>query len=375
MLAEHYRRQKGASYKGPVQYLDYRTLLEKEKTVDAVVVATPDHVHAVICMAALKLGKHVYCEKPLTHSVHEARAVAEAAREATVATQMGNQGHSGEGIRRICEWVWDGAIGQVRTVYAWSDTGYWTDLDGRPKNNPPVPAGMKDWDLWIGPAPYRPYHPAYHPYNWRGWWDFGTGAIGDMACHNMDPAFWALKLTLTSPATVEGCSTRVNSETTPNGCIVRYTFPAREDMPPVDLTWYDGGLRPPRPEELPPGEKLDGNGIILVGDKGKILCGGWSKGPRLLPEELRRTYKQPEKQLRRTRGHDRDWVDACKGSIREASSNFSVAGPMVEAILLGNVAIRTGQKLHWDGGAMKMTNHVPRAEELISPPYRKGWSL
>jgi predicted dehydrogenase len=373
LIAEHYAgRGRGAGYKGPLQYLDYRKMLEKQKAIDAVVVATPDHGHAVVCMAAIARGKHVYCEKPLCRSIHEVRAVTAAARKARVATQMGNQGHSSDTIRQTCEWIWDGAIGAVRQVYAWSDTGYWTTLTGRPKETPPVPPTMRDWDLWIGPAAYRPYHPAYAPYNWRGWWDFGTGGIGDMACHNMDPAFWALKLG--HPEWVEASSTRLNNETVSNGTIVRYHFPARGAMPPVDLTWYDGGLRPPRPPELEPEKDLDSNGIIFVGEKGTILGDGWSQNPRLIPAKKMQAYKQPTRTLPRSRGFDRDWVDAAKGG-RKASSNFDVSGPMTEVVLLGNVAIRTREKLYWDGAAMKVTNNVPAAEKYIRPPYRAGWSL
>ncbi len=373
MITHHYAGQRSRTgYKGPLEYIDYRAMLDKEKTIDAVVVATPDHVHAVVCMAAIKLGKHVYCEKPLCHSIHEVRTVTEAARTAKVATQMGNQGHSSEGIRQVCEWIWAGAIGAVRQVYVWSDTGYWTTFTGRPKETPPVPPGMKDWDLWIGPAKYRPYHPAYAPYNWRGWWDLGTGAIGDMACHNMDPAFWALKLG--HPDTVEASATRLNNETTPNGNIVRYTFPARGEMPPVNLTWYDGGLRPPRPPELEPHRKLDSNGIILIGEKGTILGGGWSKNPRLIPEAAMQAFEQPPKALPRSRGFDRDWIDASKGG-RASSSNFDVSGPMTEVVLLGNVATRTGEKLQWDGKTMRVTNNVPDADRYIRPPYRTGWTL
>jgi len=372
MIARRYSERRGPSYRGPEQFIDFRKMFDKLKAIDAVICATPDHVHAVVCMAAIKRGKHVYCEKPLCHSVYEVRAITEAAREAKVATQMGNQGHSSDDIRRVCEWIWSGAIGKVREVYAWSDTGYWTTYRSRPKDTPPVPPEMRSWDLWIGPAPYRPYHPAYHPYNWRGWWDFGTGAIGDMGCHNMDPAFWALKLG--HPTWLEASSTRVNKETVCEGNIVRYHFPARGDMPPVTLTWYNGGLRPPRPPELEPHRKLPDNGIIFVGDKGTILQDGWSRNPRLIPEEKMRSFKQPPRTLPRSRGHQRDWVDACKGG-RPASSNFEVAGPMTEVVLLGNVAIRTGELLYWDGRALKVTNNVPQAEFYINPPYRKGWSL
>lgn len=365
------RHYKPAGQPGCRDYVDFRVMLEKEKNIDAVIVATPDHVHAVAAMAAIKLKKHVYCEKPLTRTISEARALRLAAEKAGVATQMGNQGHSGEGIRQICEWVWAGAIGPVTDVYAWSDTGYWTDLKGRPSDKPPVPKGL-DWDLWLGPQHPRAYHPEYHPYNWRGWWAFGTGAIGDMACHNMDPAFWALKLK--HPDWVEASSARVNPETVTNGNIIRYGFPARGDMPPLNLTWYDGGLRPPRIDALDTDGRLGGNGIILKGDKGAILCGGWSKGPRLIPAAKFKDYKKPEKTIPRSNGFMRDWIDAAKGG-RPASSNFSVAAPMVEVILLGNVATHlNGRKLYWDGDNMKVTN-AAEADKYINHQYRKGWTL
>ena len=371
LVEDHYRAKAppGAAV-SCTAHVDFRKLLETEKAVDAVMVATPDHTHAVVGLAAIGLGKHLYCEKPLAHSIAEVRKLTEEARRAKVATQMGNQGCSGEGIRQVAEWIRDGAIGEVREVHAWSDTGYWTTREDRPAETPPVPAGM-DWDLWIGPAPFRPYHPDYAPYNWRGWWDFGTGAIGDMGCHNMDPAFLGLKLRY--PETAEAFSTRLGAETTPQGSIARFGFPAREGLPPVRLTWYDGGLYPPVPEEFEPGEKFDGNGILFIGEKGKLLCGGWSRDPRLIPAERMRAYKQPAPTLRRSRGHDRDWIDAAKGGP-PASANFDYAGPLAELVLLGDVALRTGQKLWYDGEAMKARN-APAADAYIRPQYRAGWTL
>ena len=375
LVQKHYADRKStAKYAGCAQYIDFRKMFDKEKAIDAVLVATPDHIHAIAAMAAIKNGKHVYCEKPLTHSVYETRKITEAARQAKIATQMGNQGHSGEGIRLTCEWIWDGAIGPVREVHSWSNTGVdWAEYRvDRPKETPPVPPGL-DWDLWLGPASKRPYHPAYAPYNWRGWWDFGTGAIGDMACHNIDPAFWALGLG--HPVGVEGSATNINSETTPFGSVVHYEFPARGDMPPVKVTWYGGGLMPPRPEELEPGRKLTGggNGILFVGDKGKIMCDGWGGSPRIIPETKMKAYKRPPKTIPRSAGHHRDWIDACKTG-KPASSNFDYAGPMTEVILLGNVALRTGEKLSWDGANMKATN-LPEADNYIRPEYHNGWTL
>jgi len=375
LIEKYYADRKSAgSYKGCASYIDLRKMFEKEKGIDAVLVATPDHVHAIVTMTAIKNGKHVYCEKPLTHSIHEARKITEAARQAKVATQMGNQGHSGEGIRLTVEWIRDGAIGDVREVHSWSNAGGgWAgNRTARPKETPPVPSGM-DWDLWLGPAALRPYHPAYAPYNWRGWWDFGTGAIGDMACHNMDPAFWALELG--HPLSVEASSSGINPETTPLKSTISYQFGARRNMPPVKVTWYGGGLMPPRPEELEPGRELTGggNGILFVGDKGKIMCPGWSGNPRIIPETKMKAYKLPPKTLARSKGHHRDWIDACKGG-KPASSNFDYTGHLTEVVLLGNVALRTGRKLAWDGPNMKATN-APEADRYIRPVYHNNWTL
>lgn len=346
-------------------YIDYREMLQEEKGVDAVVVATPDHMHAAPTISAMQLGKHVYCEKPLTHSVGEARRVAETARQTGVATQMGNQGHSGEGIRQTCEWIWAGAIGEIREVYAWTGASGWAE-GGRPSDTPPVPSGFH-WDLWLGPAPWRPYHPAYAPYNWRGWWDFGTGAIGDMACHNLDPAFWALKLG--HPLSVEAIDTPVHPEIVPAESTVRYEFPARDGMPAVTATWHDGSRRPAVPGGL--SGPVQGNGILFVGDKGHILCPGWGGAPRLLPAELAASFQPPEPTLPRSRGHHRDWLDACKGGT-QPSSNFEVAAHLTEVVLLGNIAQRTGRKLQWNGETMQVEGD-PEAQQLVDPPYRAGW--
>ena len=357
------------------RYKDYRVMLEKQKDIDAVMVATPDHTHAVISMAAIKMGKHVYCEKPLTHTIYESRMLTEAARQAKVATQMGTQGHSYEGIRLIKEWIQDGAIGPVREVHIWTDrpAGWWAQGVDRPTDIPPVPATL-EWDLWLGPAPERPYNPAYHPFAWRGWWDFGTGAFGDMGCHLFDAPFWALNLGY--PTSVEASSTPVNSETAPLASIVHYHFPARGKMPPVKLTWYDGGLMPARPEELEDGRPMGNKngGVLLVGDKGTIMAKDENaQDPRLIPESRMREYKQPEKTIPRSIGHCAEWIEACKGG-KPAGANFDYAGPLTEVVLLGNIAIRTGKKLYWDGPNMRCAN-VPEANAYVTKEYRKGWSI
>jgi len=376
-------------YPDAKRYTDYRILLEKQKDIDAVVIATPDHTHAVIALAAMQLGKHVYVQKPLTHSVYEARLLTETARKYKVATQMGNQGHSGDGIRMVCEWIWDGAIGPVREVHAWTNRPVWpqgVEVE-RPKETPPVPDAM-NWDLWLGPAPYRPFHPTYHPARWRAWWDFGTGSLGDLGCHVLDPVFWALKLKY--PVSVEGCTstywheffekTEPKNETYPRSTIARFKFPAREDMPAVHLTWWDGGLMPPRPEELEEGRKMgdEDGGVLFIGDKGKILTGCYGRGPRLIPETEMQAYKKPSPTLERIpdgiSGHERDWVRACKGG-KPASSNFDYSGPLSEMVLMGNLAVRyPNRKLLWDGLKMEVTNDL-EANSYVKREYREGWSL
>jgi len=362
------------TYPNARRWSDYRRMLEKQKDIEAVVIATPDHIHAPAAMTALRMKKHVYCEKPLTHSVYEARKLAEAAREAGVATQMGNQGHSSEEIRLIKEWILDGAIGKVREVHAWTDRpgGRWPQGVGRPGETPPVPV-MLDWDLWLGPAPERPYHPVYHPFKWRGRWDFGTGSLGDMGCHIIDVPYYALDLN--APLSVEAVSTEVNSESAPLVSKVVYDFPGRGNMPPVQITWYDGGLRPTRPAELEEGRRMgSGNGgVLFAGEKGKLICGCYGKGPRLIPETQMQQYHRPPKTIPRSAGHHADWLAACKGG-KPASSNFDYAGPLTETVLLGNVAIRVRKKIYWDVEKMKCTN-LPAADEFIRREYREGWSL
>jgi predicted dehydrogenase len=372
---EKYAGKTFAAYPNAKRYKDYRVMLDKQNDIDAVMVATPDHTHAIISMAAIRLGKHVYCEKPLTHTLLEARKLTEAAREMKVATQMGIQGHSNEGIRQICEWIRAGAIGPVREVHIWTDRpkGWWPQGVDRPQDAPPVPPTL-DWDLWLGPAPNRPYHPAYAPFKWRGWWDFGCGALGDMGCHLMDAPYWALDLGY--PASVEACSTAVNSETGPLASMVRYSFPARGDKPAVKLTWYDGGMLPPRPEELPDNQPMgnENGGVIFVGDKGKILAADENaQHPRLLPESLAKDFPDPATTMPRSPGHHLDWIAACKGG-QPAGAHFDYSGPLTENVLLGNLAIRSGKKLIWDGPNMKCTN-VPEANSFIHCPYREGWTL
>lgn len=368
------------------RYSDFRDMLENEQGIDAVMVATPDHMHAPASMMAMRMGKHVYCEKPLTHTVYEARKLAEAARERKVATQMGNRGQASEGTRLLCEWIWAGAIGPVREVHIWTDRAmrgihdvYWPQGVGRPEDRPPIPEGVH-WDLWLGVAPERPYHPAYMPFVWRGWWDFGTGALGDIGCHSLDSAFRALKLA--SPVSVEACSSAVNEETYPLASIVTWDFPPRGDMPSLRLMWYDGGLRPPRPAELEEGKTLGSftNGQLFIGDEGKIMTGGAGSDPVLIPAARMKDFQPPPKTLPRSPGHYEEWIEACKGG-KPAGSSFDHAGPLAETVLLGNVALRRAVRerlarktLLWDGPGLKFTND-PEANQYLHKEYRKGWSL
>jgi len=369
--AAYAKDKSSGTYRGCKAYCDYRELLEKEDA-DAIMVATPDHNHAVITLAALKRKKHVYCEKPLTYTVEEARKVADAARKAGVATQLGNHGQASEEARVTCELIWDGAIGPVREVHVWSPPRFWAPalFDGRPPAAP-VPDGV-DWDLWLGVAPEHPFSPEYLPWMWRNWWDFGTGLLGDLGCHKLSTVFKALKLG--SPISVEACSTRDNGETYPMGVIARFEFPARGDMPPVSLKWYDGGLRPPRPAELEPG-RYQGD-TLYVGEKGKMM------GHRVIPESAMKTTRRPPKSLPRSPGHYEEFVIACRGGP-PAGANFpDHAGLLAQVVLLGNVALRPalkadkylGTKLLWDGDKFEFTN-VPEANQYLTKEYRQGWVL
>jgi predicted dehydrogenase len=373
-----------------VRYRDFRQMLEKQKDIDAVIVATPDHTHAVVAMAAMQLGKHVYVQKPLTRTISEARALTEAGRKYKVVTQMGNQGHSGEGVRLIQEWLDDGAIGRVRDVHCWTNRPIWPQGMPRPTDTPAVPDGL-DWDLWIGPAPMRPYHKAYHPFSWRSWLDFGSGALGDMACHVMDAAYTVLRLG--NPTSVQATIAQQVVEVTgpdgvtrnipleyrdsfPMATVVHYAFPERSrKLPAVNLHWYDGGLLPVRPQELEVERRLPQSGTIFVGDKGQLMCETYSESPRLFPEKRMREYKRPKKTLPRVQGtHEEAWIDAIKGKIAPVG-DFNYAGPFTETVLLGNLAILfPGTQLMWDAPNMKVTS-VPEANDFVQHHYRAGWSL
>jgi predicted dehydrogenase len=367
-----------ATYKAFPQarrYHDFRQMMEKEqKSIDGVIISAPDHVHAPAALMAMRLGKHVYCQKPLTHTVHEARLLTKVAREKKVATQMGNQGHSHPDTRRLVELIRYGVLGEVREAHVWTDRPIWPQGIGRPKDEPPVPPGL-DWDLWLGPAPKRPYHPAYVPFKWRGFWDFGTGALGDMACHCMDLFFFALEPP--PPKTVTALSSGVNEETAPSTSIIEYDFPAKSGQPAMKMTWYDGGMRPPR--GLVKGRKLEPNGVILVGSEdtlyvpsywgaGEFLSGAKMEDFKDVPQSVPRAPKEFEE------GHYAEWVNACKGGKDRPMSNFDYSGPMTEAVLLGNVALRAGGKIEWDAEKLKVTNNDD-ANRFVRKEYRKGWEL
>jgi len=360
-------------------YVDYREMLDQQRDVDGVMIATPDHTHAVISTAAMRAGKHVYCQKPLTHDVYEARTLARVARETGVITQMGIQGHSGEGIRLICEWIWAGLIGEVREVDAWCSLTYYpwghaswsSQWSERPKETPPVPEGL-DWDLFLGPAATRPYHRAYHPRTWRCWWDFGSGMMGDRGVHTFDPIWWAMKLG--PPASVDATTCGNTDEVHPLSAIVTYRFPARDDMPPLKLTWYEGA-RPPRPLELEDGRRMPAEGgVLFKGSEGTIMCGVTGDSPRIIPESTMQAARLPEKSLPRVPdSHEQDWIRACK-SGKPAGADFAYSGPLTEICCLGNVAQRVDARIDWDAENMQVTN-LPEANRQVRWPYREGWAL
>ena len=350
------------------KYRDFRIMLDKEgNNIDAVTVSTPDNIHAVAAMAAIKMGKHVYCQKPLCHDIFEVRQLTEAAREHKVMTQMGIQVHADSCVRLVAEMIKSGLIGEVRKVDIWSGKN-WGGGE-RPKESEPVPETL-DWDLWLGPAPWRPYHSTYLPSNWRRWWDFGTGTLGDMGCHIIDPVFWALDLGY--PTSVEARPAKFSNETYPVATTVQWEFPVRGDLPPVTITWNDGDRRPDRPEELEEERKLPDQGGLYYGEKGTILAPHMGN-PRLIPESKMKGLKMPEPFLGRGVNHYQDWIKACKGGPKPLA-NFDYAGPLSETILLGNVAALAGEKLHWDGPNLKVTN-LPEVNKYLRRKYREGWIL
>ena len=369
-------QQRSGQYHGCAAYNDFRELLEKQQDLDAVVVCTTDNLHAAVSAAAMKKGKHVFCQKPLTHTIYEARRIAEIARETGVATQIAVANQASEATRQLCEWIWSGTIGPVREVANWSSRPFWPQAIERPKEAEPVPEGL-DWDLWLGPAPQRQFHHAYAPFVWRGWGDFGCGALGDMGSYSYDTIFRVLKLE--APISVDASSTDRYDETYPLASIIHYSFPARGDMPAVKFTWYDGGLKPPRPEELEEGRPLKGEGeedegLLFIGDRGKILCSFSGAHPKLIPQSRMDAFKPPPPTLPRSPGNEREWLDASKGGKTKPGGNFEFEGMVTETLLLGNVAVRTGQKLNWDRASLRV-NNSDFAQNYIRPERRSGWEL
>ena len=380
-------------YPNAKKYYDYRTMFkELLPEADAVMVATADHTHALIAAEAIAAGKHVYCEKPLTHTVYESRLLTKLAAKHKVATQMGNQGASEEGVIKTCEWIWNGEIGEITKVEAFTDRPIWPQGLARPEKVDTIPSTMH-WQEFIGPAEDRPFNHIYTPWNFRGWWDFGTGALGDMACHILHPVFKALKLRY--PTKVQGSSTLLLNESCPNAQVVKYTFPARDNMPKVampevEVWWYDGGLKPPRPEGLPAGKDLNfnGGGVIFHGTKDTLICGCYGRKPYLLSG---REPEVPQVLRRITVSHQQDWIRACKedASIRVPSaSDFSEAGPFNEMVVMGVLAVRLqslNMELEWDGANMRFTN-IPAGAKIKTvikdgftikdghPTFNKTWT-
>ncbi len=386
---KHYERI-AKMYPHAKAYQDYREMFDKEhKNIDAVMVGTPDHHHYPATMIAMKLGKHVYTQKPLTHTVWEARQLALAADKYKLATQMGNQGHAKEGWRLVYEWIRSGAIGDVKAVHNWTDRPIWPQGVERPEGDETPPSNL-DWDVYCGPAPLRPFKGGtYHPFNWRGWWDFGAGALGDMACHTMDGMFWALEPGHCTSVETMACSS-VNDETFPKSSIVKWEFPARElstpqpgggskpwHRPAFTAYWYDGGLVAPYPSDLELPRKLPPTGNLFIGTKASIVVAGdYGDSPRIYPESRMQEIGKPAQLLERSPGHVKEWVMACVGEqpIDFPKSNFHYAAPFTETVQLGNVALRYGRKLMWDGPNLTVTN-LAEANQFVTKAYREGWKF
>lgn len=377
-MAERYP-EAWARHKDAPRFRDYRKMFDAlGSKIDAVTISTPDHMHFPATMTAIALGKHVYCQKPLTHTVWEARELTKAARAKKVVTQMGNQGHAGEGCRLLKEWVEGGVLGEVREIVSWTDRPgkFWPHVTAMPdhsKFRPVIPASL-DWEAWLGVAAERAYDPAYVPVRWRGWWDFGTGPFGDVGCHIMDGAYWALGLG--APTSVEATAAGVSEQGTAAASIVTMKFPARGQRPPVTYTWSDGGLMPPLPPDLELGSSLNPEaGTLVFGSKATVLCSFYYESVRIIPEVKRRELAPslPAKTIPRVEGGPfAEWLRAVKGTGPTPGSNFEYSGPFTEAVLLGNVAIRARRRIEWDSATMRVTN-LPEANQYITKAYRGGW--
>ena len=360
-------------------YRDYREMLDNEPEIDAVLISTPDHMHAPIAMHAMNMGKHVYVQKPLCHTVNECRVLASAAEANNVVSQMGNQGHAEEGARVINEWVASGALGTIREVHCWTNRPVWPQGIGRPEGNMPIPDSV-GWDLWLGAAPYRPYvEKAYHPFNWRGWLDFGTGVVGDMGAHIIDHPYWALDLGLPTKITASSSRFGRELETFPIASKIHFDFPASNGRPPVKMTWYDGGLLPERPEGLENGRQMGDNdgGVLIVGDKNTLMHGVYGRNPQLIPESVHASTSAPARTLARSPGIYQEWIDAIKDRSKRTTSGFDYSGRLTETMLLGNIAtIRASEHkvLEYDGSAMRFTNDEG-ANAYLDKTYRPGFGI
>jgi predicted dehydrogenase len=403
-----YAKETAKKFPKAVKYKDFRVMLEKEKSIDAITVTTPDHTHYAIAMAAMELGKHVYVQKPLAHNIYEVRKMTEAAQKYKIVTQMGNQGSSGDGVRRMQEWYNAGLIGTCNRVHVWTNRPVWPQGLPKPAGKHIIPKQL-DWDLWLGPAAYEAYNPAYHPFNWRGWVAYGTGALGDMGCHMMDPPYRILKLGY--PSEVESSMTDnwtgsftqgYFPDSFPSSSIIHLKYP-RANQPDLKMTWYDGGLLPERPDEIPANVKLgDGDGgVIMIGSKGVMMCGLYGVSPSLWPEaQLKEAGEKLPQTIERVigsdeEGHYQQWLQAIKdgyGKHKPLSSSFDYAGPFSETVLMGNLAIKSAfyreaatkkawlkdfdypgrKKLLWDGPNMRITN-FEAGNQFVKREYRKGW--
>ena len=383
-LVDAYYRQvrQLPGYRACAQYNDFRELFAKERDLDGVVICTPDHWHAYIALYALRHGKHVFSQKPMAHSVYECGLMAQAARESGLATQVAVMNEASAATRHLTEWIAAGVIGEVREVHNWSQRPYWPQGLNRPAESQPVPAGL-DWDLWLGPAPARPFNHIYLPFVWRGWQDFGEGAIGDMANYSFDTLFRVLELT--APTAVEASSTARFPESWPVAQLVHWEFPARRGRAPVDIYWYDAHLRPPRPKDLGMNELMsspaDGEGMLYVGEKGKILCGFEGENPRLIPASRMQAFTPPPDTLPKSPGAYREWLNAIRGGPAPRA-NYIFEQAVVEALLLGCIAVRASSKLWWDSQAKRITRlaqgtaaELAAANAQLNPPRRQPWAL
>lgn len=372
-IEEFYSKQP-ASHKIS-EYLDFREMLKKEKALDAVVCATPDNTHAYVSIVSMRAGKHVYCEKPMAHNIWEARKMREVARETGMATQMGNQLHSSDGIRQTVEYLRAGVIGTVRQAHSWVPATRWLPaLNGFPEEASPVPPGF-DWDLWLGPTAWRPFNSVYSPVKWRDFWEFGCGALGDFGCHDMDSATWAFNLQAPESVEVLPAGNRGSSVIAPYGEIGYYNFSAAGDQQALKLTWYSGGLKPELPDGVPAAFSLASRGAMFIGDKGVIINNGGARNvPEIFPESLAKAVVPPAPSIPRSAGHHREWIDAIKGGPA-AMSNFDYASRLTEITLLGVLSLRLGgKKIFWDSRNMKATG-LPEADPIIREPVRKGWEM